>query len=58
MTQGLTFRAGRPEDASDLAILLDAASRRIASWYWGTMAAPGQSWLEVGRSRAVGQMEQ
>jgi len=41
MTQGLTFRAGRPEDASDLAILLDAASRRIVSWFWSTIAAPG-----------------
>lgn len=51
MTQELTFRAGLPEDASDLAILLDAASRRMASWYWGTLAAPGQSWLEVGRDR-------
>jgi RimJ/RimL family protein N-acetyltransferase len=54
MTQGLTFRAGRPEDASDIAILLDAASRRIASWYWSTMAAPGQSWFEVGRGRILG----
>lgn len=53
MTQGLTFRAGRPEDASDLAILLDAASRRIASWFWSTIAAPGQSWLEVGRDRVL-----
>jgi GNAT superfamily N-acetyltransferase len=53
MTQGLTFRTGRPADASDLALLLDAASRRMASWYWGTLAAPGQSWFEVGRDRIL-----
>ncbi|MCX7287203.1 MAG: GNAT family N-acetyltransferase [Rhodobacterales bacterium] len=53
MTEGLTFRAGRPEDSSDLAILWDAASRRHAAWIWGTLAGPGQSWLEVGRSRVL-----
>ena len=47
------FRQGRPEDSSDLALLLDAASRRMASWYWGTLAAPGQSWFEVGRGRIL-----
>ena len=57
MTQGLTFRAGRPEDASDLAILLDAASRRMASWYWSTLAASGQSAFEVGRGRILNQPE-
>jgi GNAT superfamily N-acetyltransferase len=29
----------------------DAASRRMCTWYWSTIAAPGQSWLEVGRER-------
>jgi GNAT superfamily N-acetyltransferase len=53
LTTGVAFRVGRPEDASDLAILLDAASRRVASWFWSTMAAPGQSWLEVGRDRLL-----
>jgi GNAT superfamily N-acetyltransferase len=53
MTDGLDFRAGRPEDSSDLAILWDAASRRHAAWIWGTLAGPGQSWLEVGRSRVL-----
>ena len=47
----LAFRLGRPDDSSDLAILFDAASRRICAWYWGTMATPGQSWHEVGRDR-------
>lgn len=47
----LIFRPGRPDDSSDLAILFDAASRRMCAWYWGTIAAPWQSWLEVGRDR-------
>ena len=47
----LSFRPGRPDDSSDLAILFDAASRRICAWYWSTMATPSQSWLEVGRGR-------
>jgi GNAT superfamily N-acetyltransferase len=55
LTKGLAFRAGRPEDASDLALLLDAASRRLASWFWSTLAAPGQSWFEVGRDRILNQ---
>ncbi len=55
LTTGVTFRAGRPEDSSDLAITLDAASRRMASWYWSTMAAPGQSWFEVGRDLILNQ---
>ena len=53
MAQGIIFRAGRPEDSSDLAILWDAASRRHGAWYWGTLAGPGQSWLEVGRNRVL-----
>lgn len=55
MTQGLTFRAGLPEDSSDLALLHDAASRRMCAWYWSTLAAPGQSWFEVGRDRVLNQ---
>jgi hypothetical protein len=47
----LEFRAGRPEDSSDLALFINAASRRISSWYWSTLAGPGQSWFEVGRDR-------
>ncbi|CAN1489431.1 WecD Histone acetyltransferase HPA2 and related acetyltransferases [Paracoccaceae bacterium] len=52
-TKDLTFRAGQPGDASDLAILWDAASRGHAAWIWGTLAGPGQSWLEVGRNRVL-----
>lgn len=57
MTQRLMFRAGRREDASDLALLLDAASRRMAAWYWSTLAGPGQSWFEVGREPVLNQPE-
>ena len=53
----LTFRTGRPEDSSDLAILFDAASRRTCAWYWSTLATPGQSWLEVGRNRIRNQSD-
>lgn len=49
----LTFRPATPDDATDLALLLDAASRRLVSWRWSTMAQPGQSWFEVGRDRIL-----
>ena len=49
--EALTFRNATPADASDLAILFDAASRRIVAWAWSAMAAPSQSWFEVGRDR-------
>ncbi len=49
----LTFRPATPADASDLALLLDAASRRLVSWRWSTLATPGQSWFEVGRTRIL-----
>lgn len=47
------FRPATPDDATDLALLLDSASRRLVSWRWSTMAAPGQSWFEVGRARIL-----
>jgi len=49
----LTFRPATPDDATDLALLLDAASRRLVSWRWSTLAEPGQSWFEVGRARIL-----
>lgn len=49
----LFFRSATPGDASDLAILFDIASRRLVSWYWSTIASPGQSWLELGRDRIL-----
>lgn len=48
-----TFRPATPDDATDLALLLDAASRRLVSWRWSTLAVPGQSWFEVGRARIL-----
>ena len=48
-----TFRPATPDDATDLALLLDAASRRLVSWRWSTLATPGQSWFEVGRARIL-----
>lgn len=54
----ISFRPGVPDDSSDLAILVDAASRRICSWYWSTMATQGQSWLEFGRASIRNQSEE
>ena len=51
MTHAPTFRMGQSADSADLALLFDAASRRICAWLWGTLAAPGQSCFEVGRQR-------
>lgn len=53
MLDKLTFRSATRADASDLAILFDSASRRIVSWYWSSLAYPGQSWLELGRDRIL-----
>ncbi len=51
MPDKLIFRGATEADASDLTILFDVASRRIVSWFWSTIAAPGQSWFELGRDR-------
>ncbi len=51
MTINLKFRGATINDADHLVALLDAASRRLASWYWSTMSEPGQSYFEVGRNR-------
>lgn len=53
MLNKLTFRSPTRADASDLAILFDSASRRLVSWYWSSLASPGQSWLELGRDRML-----
>ena len=45
-----SFRPATVSDASDLAVLFDAASRRLISWVWGLEAKQGQSWFEVGRN--------
>jgi GNAT superfamily N-acetyltransferase len=51
MTINLKFRSATIDDADHLVVLLDAASRRLVSWYWNTMSEPGQSYFEVGRNR-------
>ena len=44
------FREGAPADASDLAILADAAGRRIISHMWDGQAAKGESSFDLGRT--------
>ncbi len=53
MTPATVLRPALPADASDLAILLDAASRRLVSHLWNGLAVSGQSVFEVGRSRIL-----
>ena len=50
----LTFRRARKSDASNLAVLIDSASRGMVAWLWTTLRAPGESILEVGRNRILG----
>jgi ribosomal protein S18 acetylase RimI-like enzyme len=45
------FRPARAQDSLHLAALLDFASRGLVLWLWSTMAAPGQSSIEIGRER-------
>ena len=47
---GLRFRDAVAADAADLALLADAATRRLVSWLWDGRAAAGQSNFEIGRS--------
>lgn len=44
------FRNARENDCSDLAILSDAATRRLSSFLWTVSATVGQSPFEIGRS--------
>ncbi len=46
----MTVRDAVGGDSSDLAILADAATRRLVSWLWEEHAQEGQSSFEVGRS--------
>jgi ribosomal protein S18 acetylase RimI-like enzyme len=39
-------------DASALAVLVDIAGEGAPSWFWSSLAGPGQSALAVGRDRA------
>ena len=45
----MNFREGIESDATSLALLFDAAGRRIVSYFWSLYAAEGQSFFEFGR---------
>ena len=44
------LRDATVHDGSDLAILADAATRRLVSWLWDESASDGQSNFEIGRT--------
>lgn len=46
----ITFRSATQEDCAHLVLFADMATRRLTSFLWGQMAAPGQSAFEVGRN--------
>jgi ribosomal protein S18 acetylase RimI-like enzyme len=52
MAPGPTFRPASRADACVLAVLVDIAGEGAPNWFWRSLAAPGQSALEVGRDRA------
>ena len=45
----MKFRSGTADDATTLALIFDAAGRRIVSYFWSLYAAQGQSFFEFGR---------
>lgn len=47
--QMLCIRSATPADSTELALVADMASRRLASFFWGKAAAAGQSAIEFGR---------
>ena len=47
----LTFREGNPNDATNLALILDTAGRRVPAYFWSQYAAQGQSFFEFGRQK-------
>ena len=49
MENSVQFRTGIESDATSLALLFDAAGRRIVSYFWSLYAAEGQSFFEFGR---------
>jgi ribosomal protein S18 acetylase RimI-like enzyme len=50
--QDIRLRAAKPDDARDLARLIEIAGAGIPTWLWSGMAAPGESPLDVGERRA------
>ena len=51
MRRKLTFRIGKETDSTHLALILDAAGRRLPSYLWGKDTEPGQSAFECGREK-------
>ena len=49
LEKSVKFRDGLESDATSLALLLDAAGRRIPAYFWSLYAAEGQSFFEFGR---------
>ncbi|MGB3737651.1 MAG: GNAT family N-acetyltransferase [Ilumatobacter sp.] len=54
----LRLRDATPADASSLALLADAATRRLMSWRWDARTEPGQSGFEVGRTSILSDVDQ
>lgn len=49
----IVIRAATPQDAPDLARLIEIAGAGIPTWIWSGMAAPGESARDVGARRAA-----
>ena len=47
----MDFRIGTADDATTLALVMDAAGRRLPSYFWSQYAADGQSFFEFGREK-------
>ena len=47
----MDFRIGKADDATTLALIFDAAGRRIPSYFWSQYADDGQSFFEFGREK-------
>ena len=47
----MDFRIGIADDATTLALVMDAAGRRLPSYFWSQYAADGQSFFEFGREK-------
>jgi ribosomal protein S18 acetylase RimI-like enzyme len=52
MASAPIFRPATKADVSALAVLVDIAGEGMPAYMWSTLAAPGQSVLELGRERA------
>lgn len=46
----VAFRSSSQEDCAHLVLFADMATRRLTSFLWGQMAAPGHSSFEMGRN--------